>query len=125
VLEKILASGKATQLGESREVTILFSDIRNSTAMTESLESERVVGFLNRYHTRMAEVVFRYDGTLDKFIGDGMLAYFGAPLDQPDHAARAVSCAMDMLRALDGLNVELTDHGFNPIRVALGSIPER
>jgi class 3 adenylate cyclase len=120
VVEKILASGKATQLGESREITILFSDIRDFTAMTESMESEDVVAFLNRYHARIAEVVFRYDGTLDKFIGDGMLAYFGAPLDQPDHAARGVSCAIDMVDAVRSLNSELADHGLKPIRVGIG-----
>lgn len=120
VVEKILKSGKSLQAGTSREVTILFSDIRNFTGIAASLTSDETVEFLNSYHSSIADVVFRYDGTLDKFIGDGMLAYFGAPFDQPDHADRAVACALDMLHALDEFNRSRAERNIDPVRIGIG-----
>ena len=76
--------------GESRTVSILFSDLRGFTALSESLRGEQVVALLNDYHARMVGIVFAHGGTLDKFLGDGLMVYFGAPLDQPDHAERGV-----------------------------------
>ncbi len=119
VVERI-RSGQAAQASQSREVTVLFSDIRNFTAMASALTSEDTVEFLNGFHSMMSEVVFRHDGTLDKFIGDGMLAYFGAPLDQPDHAARAVASALDMLRALEEFNRSRAAGGLGAVEIGVG-----
>jgi class 3 adenylate cyclase len=120
VVQKILESGQSATSSQTREVTVLFSDIRSFTAMAAALSSEETVEFLNGFHSTMADVVFRHDGTLDKFIGDGMLAYFGAPLDQPDHAARAVACALDMLRALEEFNQPRSGRGQDPVQMGIG-----
>jgi adenylate cyclase len=119
VVQRILAGGQAPA-SQSRVVTVLFSDIRDFTAMASSMSSEEVVRFLNSLHSAMAEVVFRHDGTLDKFLGDGMLAYFGAPLEQPDHAERALDCALDMQRALQALNAERRASGLAPVSMGIG-----
>lgn len=115
-----IRSGTAAQSSQSREVTVLFSDIRSFTEMASTMRSEDTVEFLNGFHTSMSDVVFRHAGTLDKFIGDGMLAYFGAPLDQPDHAARAVACALDMLRALEEFNRDRAGRSLAAVRIGIG-----
>ena len=81
-------------------MTVLFSDIRGFTTVTERGQPEDIVAMLNEYFTRMVEIVFRHDGTLDKFVGDMVMALFGAPLDDPDHAEHAVEAALEMVDEL-------------------------
>jgi adenylate cyclase len=99
--EEILKNPGLLSLGgHLQKVTVLFADIRNFTSMTESMAPEAVVEVLNTYFTEMVDLVFKYRGTLDKFVGDALMAVFGVPLPLPRAAARAVECAQAMQRHL-------------------------
>lgn len=106
--------------GERREVTILFSDLREFTALAEELDGPRVVALLNDYHERMVRTIFAFGGTLDKYLGDGLLVYFGAPVSQADQAERAVRCALAMQEELDRLNGVRAARGERPLRMGIG-----
>jgi adenylate cyclase len=99
--EEILKNPGLLALGGRRqEVTVLFADIRNFTSMSETMAPEAVVEVLNTYFTEMVDLVFRFQGTLDKFVGDALMAVFGVPLPLPQAASRAVECALAMQRHL-------------------------
>src|SRR5690606_34399265 len=87
--------------GELRETTVLFSDIRGFTSMSESMPAQEVVDMLNDYFELMVELIFENEGTLDKFVGDEIMALFGAPVGHADDALRAVRTAMRMLEVLE------------------------
>jgi adenylate cyclase len=104
--EQLLAGGDAKMGGDRKEVSVLFSDIRSYTTLTESLAAEDVVMMLNEYFETMVEAVFNYKGTLDKYIGDAIMAVFGSPLPIPDHAWMAVQTAIDMRYRLCEFNIK-------------------
>ena len=109
VVNKILHGGTGTDapfLAQEREVTVMFCDLVAFTSFAEHHPALAVASFLNAFFTRMAEAIFEHEGTLDKFVGDAVLAVFGAPFEQPDHAARAVAAVRDMRRALAAMNAE-------------------
>ena len=105
VVKRLLESKEALELGgERREVSILMSDLRAFTAMTAEMEPEKVITFLNRYLGKMIEILVDYKAVIDEIVGDGILAFFGAPETQEDHPARAVACALQMQMAMEEIN---------------------
>jgi adenylate cyclase len=107
VVQQLIERGGIEGAGHTREVTLLFSDIRGFTTLSESRKPEEVVELLNRYFSLQVDVVFGHGGSLDKFIGDCIMALWGAPLDDPDHARHAVACALDMADTLQAFKREL------------------
>ena len=107
VVKELVAHGGLSRAGESRQITILFSDIRGFTTLSEKRTPQQVVELLNRYFTLQVEVVFRHGGSLDKFIGDCIMAFWGAPLDDPEHARHAVEAALEMAQVLQHFKHEL------------------
>ena len=106
--------------GTRREMSVLFSDIRGFTRVTESGEPEALVAQLNEYFTRMVEVVFRHEGTVDKFVGDMVMALYGAPVKDPRHAEHAVASAMQMVSELAELNRRWAAEGRPQLDIGIG-----
>lgn len=117
---EVIEQHDAPAAGESCDITVLFCDIRGFTRLSEKLDAPAVVHLLNDFHGHMVEEVFRNGGTLDKYLGDGLLAYFNAPVRQPDHARRAVRCALAMIDRLADLNRSRTARGEAPLGIGIG-----
>jgi adenylate cyclase len=120
-VEEVLKDPGSLHLkGERREVTILFCDIRGFTTMSERLDPERVVSLLNDFYTVMIDITFKHDGTLDKFLGDGIMAIFGAPIAHPEHALMSVRAALAMQEGMEALSAARVGRGNEPISVGIG-----
>ncbi|RMG85775.1 MAG: adenylate/guanylate cyclase domain-containing protein, partial [Candidatus Dadabacteria bacterium] len=123
VLEEVVerfAEEAAPGTGRKEELTILFSDIRGFTTLAERIDPQHVVEMLNTYLGAMSEVIFEHEGTIDKFIGDAIMCFWGAPLRCEDHANRGVRCALGMLERLHAVNRELADRGLPGVRIGIG-----
>jgi adenylate cyclase len=118
--EELLKLDDAKLGGDRKDVSVLFSDIRSYTALTEKLEAEEVVGMLNEYFESMVEVIFKYKGTLDKYIGDAIMAVFGSPLPLTDHAWRSVQTAVEMRHRLVEFNERRLVCNKEPIKIGIG-----
>ena len=106
--------------GDKKDLSVLFSDIRGFTTVSEKLTPEELVHLLNEYLTVMTDIVFKYDGLLDKYMGDAIMAVFGAPLDQPDHALRACRTALGMMAELGVLQKKWLAEGRPVLNIGIG-----
>ena len=121
VYEQLVANPDLARLGgQRRQMTVLFSDIRGFTTVSETGQPEEIVAMLNEYFSRMVGIVFAHKGTLDKFVGDMVMALFGAPLDDANHAEHAVDAALEMIRELNRLNQKWTAEGRPAIDIGIG-----
>lgn len=121
VVEELIRNPESLSLGgQRRTVTIMFCDIRGFTAYSENKDPEQVVSRLNQYLTVLTHVIFRHGGTLDKYLGDGLMAVFGAPIPYPDHAQRALQAAVEIQQEVEGLNREWAARGEPPLKIGIG-----
>jgi adenylate cyclase len=121
VVANLLESPEGLKLGgERRKITILTSDLRGFTATSERLQPEEVIHILNLYLEYMADVITKYQGTIDEFMGDGILVLFGAPTAREDDAVRAVACACAMQLAMGAVNEKMKELGLLPLEMGIG-----
>lgn len=118
--EKLLEGGEAALGGQTQEATILFSDIRSFTTISETIGPQETVSMLNEYFSIMVDIIFQYGGILDKYIGDAIMAVFGAPFSTGEDPDRAVKAAVDMLTALKEFNLNRIRAGKAPIDIGVG-----
>ena len=120
IVDEILENPEGLKLGgDLRSVTLMMSDIRSFTTLVEHLPPEKVVTLLNRYLGKMTDIILEHGGTIDEFLGDAVLAAFGAPTKTPDHAQRAVTCAIAMQAAMDDINTQNKADGLPEIEMAI------
>src|SRR5881394_1045103 len=121
VVKQMLENPESFKLGGvSQTITVLFADIRGFTRISEHAPPEKIVNLLNRYFSAMTDIIFAHGGTLDKYLGDGLMALFGAPTTTPQDAANAVNAAVAMQRRIMGINQELHEDGLPEIGVGMG-----
>ena len=121
VVKQMLENPNSFKLGGvTQTITILFADIRGFTRISEHAQPEKIVQLLNRYFSAMTDIIFAHGGTLDKYLGDGMMALFGAPTATPQDASNALNAAVAMQRRIIGINQELKEEGFLEIGVGIG-----
>jgi adenylate cyclase len=119
VIRRLLTDPERVQPRKT-EVTVLFSDIRGFTTISEKLDAQELAGLLNAYLTDMTKIIFRHQGTLDKYIGDAVMAIWGAPFDAPDHAQKCCAAAVDMLSKLADLQKDWRARGYPDLDIGIG-----
>jgi adenylate cyclase len=121
VVNQMLENPESFKLGGANQtITVLFADIRGFTSLSERARPEQVVQLLNKYFSTMTDIIFAHDGTLDKYIGDGLMALFGAPTVTPEDTLNAVAASVEMQRHMPDINKELRDEGFQDITIGIG-----
>ena len=121
VVKQMLDNPESFKLGGvNQSITVLFADIRGFTRLSEHAPPEKIVSLLNRYFSAMTDIIFAHGGTLDKYLGDGLMALFGAPTTTPEDASNALNAAVAMQRRIIGINQELREEGLGEIGVGIG-----
>jgi adenylate cyclase len=121
VVQQMLKHPEALRLGgERRVISLLFTDIRGFTSMSENLDPESLVKLLHDFLNPMSNIIINQGGTIDKYMGDAIMALFGAPLDQPDHASKACRAALEMRATLEALNRQWEEEGRPPLKIGVG-----
>ncbi|MBN1543834.1 adenylate/guanylate cyclase domain-containing protein [Candidatus Woesearchaeota archaeon] len=121
VIKHILENPDRLKLGgEKREITVFFSDIRGFTTISEKLTPEQLVALLNEYLTEMTNIILKHNGVVDKYMGDAIMAFWNAPLDQPKHAERACMTSLEMENRLKELQKKWSDDGVPPLEIGIG-----
>ncbi len=120
-IAKLMASPTGAEVkSERREMTVLFADIRSFTTLSESLTPAQLSEFLNEYLSSITEIIFRHGGTIDKYVGDMVMAFWNAPLDQPEHAKMGITTALDMLESLKTINTSFLEKGWPEVKLGIG-----
>jgi adenylate cyclase len=120
VARRLLEHGESALQPVQREVTVLFVDIRDFTTLSESLAPRDVLQFLDEFFGHLSQIVKGHDGIVNKFLGDGMLAFWGVPETDAAHATNALKAVLDIRREVSDLNAQRIQHGLAPIRVGMG-----
>lgn len=121
VVRQMLENPESFKLGGvNQKITVLFADIRGFTRLSEHAQPEKVVQLLNKYFSAMTDIIFAHGGTLDKYLGDGLMALFGAPTATPDDATNALNAAVAMQRRLHGINEDLREEGLPEVAIGIG-----
>jgi adenylate cyclase len=121
VVKQMLENPESFKLGGvNKKINVLFADIRGFTSISEHAQPEKIVSLLNRYFSAMTDIIFAHGGTLDKYLGDGLMALFGAPTGTPEDASNALNAAVAMQRRILGINMELREEGLSEIGVGIG-----
>ena len=120
-LDKLIRAGKELELkSERREMTVLFTDVRKFTSISEGMTPEELSSYLNKYFSVVTEIIFDYHGTIDKYVGDMVMAFWNAPLDTPNHAEQAVLTALKMTEETESLSVEFQAKGLPKLQTGTG-----
>jgi len=120
IVKKLMVNPESIFEVQKRELTILFSDIKSFTTYSSVMTPDQIQSFLGEYFTAMVEIVFKYEGTVDKYIGDGLMVFFGAPEHQPDHAVRCVRAAIEMQHKCRELKEKWIKEGLFPLKIRIG-----
>jgi adenylate cyclase len=118
--EMVDTSAEFSLDGESREMTVLFSDVRGFTSISEGLDPKQLTALMNALLTPLTRVIDKNRGTIDKYMGDAIMAFWGAPLTDPQHARHALYAAFDMMKALKDLQAEFAEKGWPPVNIGIG-----
>jgi len=120
IVKRMLANPESIFAGQKKELTILFSDIKSFTTYSSTMTPDQIQNMLNEYFEAMVDIVFKYEGTVDKYIGDGLMVFFGAPEPQSDHAIRCVRAAIEMQKKCRELKAKWSATGLFPLRIRIG-----